>query len=251
MLEDGYNNVSIPGWCPSTSRPLHSSQGKWAESGAFVTETGFWTNSDKVPAGTYSRVHTPGPGVQHTEDDFVTSPGQGPSNKGSGSQIGLLPTCRGVMRLLGLTNFASMALPLARLHSHPHTILAQGKVTRLQPICSKDWSQTHEGLPKLMHWWHTFKPQLKSLCKPLIEEAVTRDASKEGYGGQMNNLPFRGRCSARNGRNTHINILQLKKVWMAYHKFEETMRGKTVSLQTDNTMAVAYVLMEGGLIARP
>ena len=39
--------------------------------------------------------------------------------KAQADRVALLPVCRGVMRLLCLSNFASMVLPLARLHSLP------------------------------------------------------------------------------------------------------------------------------------
>ena len=51
-------------------------------------------------------------------NDFVTCPGQGPGNKDSGSQSDLLPNRQRCDGPVGLTNFASMALALARLHSH-------------------------------------------------------------------------------------------------------------------------------------
>ena len=38
--------------------------------------------------------------------------------KAQAAKVDSLATCRGMMRLLGLTKFASMALPLVRLHSH-------------------------------------------------------------------------------------------------------------------------------------
>ena len=72
-----------------------------------------------MPIRTPSRIYTLGPGVQHTGYDLVSSPGQGLDNKGPGSQNGLLPHMQGVVRLLGLTTFTSMALPLAGLHSCP------------------------------------------------------------------------------------------------------------------------------------
>ena len=80
----------------------------------------------------------------------------------------------------------------------------------------------------------------------LINEVVTTDVSKEGYGSQMNNLSLRGRWPAKKGRDTYINILELETVWMACQRFEEAMRGKAISFQIDNTMAVAYLLKEGG-----
>ena len=45
------------------------------QSGTVTTETRFHDESEKVPAGTYSRIYTLGPGVQHAEYDFVASPG--------------------------------------------------------------------------------------------------------------------------------------------------------------------------------
>ena len=44
-----------------------------------------------------------------------------------------------------------------------------------------------------LHWCCTFKAQPKLICRPLIEEVVTTDASKEDYGSHMNNLSFQGR----------------------------------------------------------
>ena len=58
----------------------------------------------------------------------------------------------------------------------------------------------------------------------------------------MNNLSFRGRWSAKKGRGTHINILEINIVWMACQKFKEVMGVKTISFQMDNTMAVTYLL---------
>ena len=61
-----------------------------------------------------------------------------------------------------------------------------------------------------LHWWHTFKPQPKSICRPLVEEIVTSNAFKEGYRGYINNLSFRGRWHIKKGRNTNINMLELE-----------------------------------------
>ena len=79
---------------------------------------------------------------------------------------------------------------------------------------------------------------------------MTTDASKEGYRGHMNNLSFQGRWLAKKDKNTHINILELGTVWMACQRFEESLRGKTISFQIDNATAVAYLLKEGGTHCR-
>ena len=61
--------------------------------------------------------------------------------KAQAVKVATSPTCRGVMRLLGLMNFASMALLLARLHStlFPYSTGSR-RITRLHPICWKGWS---------------------------------------------------------------------------------------------------------------
>ena len=74
---------------------------------------------------------------------------------------------------------------------------------------------------------------------------MTPGASKEGYCGHMNHLSFRGRWPAKKGRNTHINILEMETVWMACQRFEESMKEKTISLQVDDTTAVANLFKEG------
>ena len=103
------------------------------------------------------------------------------------------PTCRGVMRLLGLTNFASMALPLTRLHSHPYS--SGFKENYKTPVnLFKGLKGRPRGFsgPALVAHTQATKP----ICKSLIEEVVTTDASNEGYGGHMDNLSFRrGRLS--------------------------------------------------------
>ena len=75
MTEDRYNSFFIPLQCSSTSQLLHSSQRKWAESGVVVTETGLCAEPGEVPVGNHPRIYTPGPGVQHTKYDLVTSSG--------------------------------------------------------------------------------------------------------------------------------------------------------------------------------
>ena len=164
--------------------------------------------------------------------------------KAQAAKVASSPTCRGVMRLLDLTHFASMALTLAILHSQPLQYWV--KENYKTPADLFKGLKTDPEAAQTLLWWHNFKPQPKSISRPLIEAGVTTGASKEGYGGHMNNLPFWGRWPAEKAKNTHINILELETVWIAYQRFEESLTGKTVSFQIDNTTAVAYLLKEGG-----
>ena len=118
------------------------------------------------------------------------------------------------------------------------------RITRLQMTCSMGWSQTQRESNSALvaHLQAT----AKLICKPLIKEVVTTDASKEDCGGHMNKLSFSGRWPVNKSRDIHISILELETVRMTCRKFEEAMSGKTISFQTDNTMAVAYPLKEVG-----
>ena len=105
--------------------------------------------------------------------------------KALAAKVASSPTSRGVIRLLDLTNFASMALPLARLYSH--CLQFSLKENYKTPA---NLLKLYSEATKVLHWWCTFKLQPKLICKPLTEKVVTTDASKEGYGGHMINLSF-------------------------------------------------------------
>ena len=134
------------------------------------------------------------------------------------------PACRGVMRLLGLTNVANMVLPLARIHSHP--LQFWHKDTYKIPAYLFKGLKTNWETIQTLHWWHSFKLQPKSIYRPLVEEVVTADTLKDGYGGHMNNLSFRGKQHAKKGGTPNINILELKAVWKACQKLKEAIRGE-------------------------
>ena len=57
--------------------------------------------------------------------------------KAQAANVSSSPTCRGVNRLLGLTHFASMALPLGKITFSPPTVLAQGELQDSSQSVSK------------------------------------------------------------------------------------------------------------------
>ena len=158
------------------------------------------------------------------------------------------PTCRAVQRLLGLTNFASIALPLARLQSRPlqwwlkQHYKGPSDMFKTMPI-------TEEARHNL-EWWRSFKSHPKSIHRPSVQEVVTTDASTKGFGGECNRLAFQGEWPGSKGRDTHINLLELETVWKACNKFESEIKGKATSFQIDNRTAVAYLMKEGGTRCR-
>ena len=137
MLEDGYNSVSIPGQCPNTSQLFHSRQGRWAESGAVATEIGFHAEPENVPAGPTEEFTNMGLMLNTKIITLLLPQDKVLTMKGQAAKVASSPTFRDVIRLLGMTNYASMELLLARLHSHPLSCGSR-KIRRLQLTGLKD-----------------------------------------------------------------------------------------------------------------
>ena len=99
--------------------------------------------------------------------------------KAQATKVSSSLTSRGVMRLLGLTNFVSMALPLARLHSHYIQYWLKKNYKTASDLFKglKPDTETSQDSALAVHLQAT----TKSTCRPLIEKVVTTDAPKEGY----------------------------------------------------------------------
>ena len=87
--------------------------------------------------------------------------------KAQAAKVASSPICRGVMRLLGLTNVASMALPLARLHSCPlqYWLMENYKT----PADLFKGLKLDLKAAQTLLWWCPFNPQPKSISRSLIE----------------------------------------------------------------------------------
>ena len=157
-------------------------------------------------------------------------------------------TCRAVQHLLGLTNFASIALPLARLQSRllqwwlKQHYKGLSDMFKTMPIME----EAHHNL----EWWHSFRLHPKSIHRPSVQEVVMTDASTKGFGRECNWLAFQGEWPGSKGRDMYINLLKLETIWMACNKFESEIKGKATSFQIDNQTAVAYLMKEGGTRCR-
>ena len=98
---------------------MHASHDRQAEVSFPITEVGLCTESKQMPVQP-SQVFTHLGLTIDTRQMTISLPmDKVQAIKAQATQEALLPMCRGIMRQLGLTNFASMALPLERLHSHP------------------------------------------------------------------------------------------------------------------------------------
>ena len=154
-------------------------------------------------------------------------------------------TCCAVQCLLGLMNFASIALLLARLQLRPlqwwlkQHYKGPSDMFKTRPITE----EAHCNL----EWWRSFKSRPKSIHRPAVQKVVMTDASTKGFSGECNWLAFQGEWPGSKGRDTHINLLKLETIWKACNKFMSEIKGKATSFQIDNQTAVAYLMKEGGM----
>ena len=151
---------------------------------------------------------------------------------------------RAVQRLLGLTNFVSIALPLTRLQSQPLQWWLKQHYKSPSDMF-KTMSITEEARHNLERG-HSFRSHPKSFHRPSVQEVIMTDALTKGFGGECNRLVFWGKWPGSKGRDTHINLLELETIWKVCNQFESEIKGKATSFQIDNRTAVAYLMKEGG-----
>lgn len=111
------------------------------------------------------------------------------------------PCCREIQQFLGRTNFASFALPRARLNSRAiHLCLSR---TYKSPSHLFRRCILSLDAKKDLQWWVSFIPIGKPMHSPFPSQFILTDASKVRWGST------RGNCSASSrwppGSSHHIN----------------------------------------------
>ena len=100
----------------------------WQRVVLLLQKLDFVLSLKELPVGTDIGIYTPGPGVQHTEHDFVTSPGHGPGNKGPVNLSGLLLHMWRGDEATGFDKFCQYGTTTGKITLLPPTILAQGEL---------------------------------------------------------------------------------------------------------------------------
>ncbi len=82
---------------------------------------------------------------------------------------------------------------------------------------------------------------------PVRREVVTTDASLQGWGAVWRHQKVSGMWHSM---LQHINILEMKAVWLALQHFQHQLKDKHVLIRTDNTTMVFYINHQGGTRSR-
>ena len=163
-----------------------------------------------------------------------------------------LPTCpvRQFMSLIGLLTATEKQVHLGRLHMRP-----------IQWHLKNNWRVPESlekiiPLPRSLHphlqWWLEEDKVLQGQPLHPVRHAlqIFTDASKEGWGAHLNEFTTRGSWSIPESK-LHINLLELKAVFLALKEFQDLCVGKIVLVATDNTTVVSYINKEGGMRSGP
>jgi hypothetical protein len=161
------------------------------------------------------------------------------------------PKLRSIAQLLGLLESYRPAIWKAPLHfRYLQALLIRGLLNSNHnyeaEVCLSN-KQTLE-----IQWWlqNITSVNGSPIVTPPPDITIFSDASKKGWGAVCNNHQTNGKWSATE-RLLHINILELKAAFLGLKFLLRNHRSMTVSLNMDNSTAVAYVNHKGGTHSTP
>ena len=98
-----------------------------------------------------------------------------------------------------------------------------------------------------LNWWVENLPEAFSSFKNTsIDKVIFTDASTSGWGAVLENKEIHGFWTEKEKRE-HINLLELKAIWLALLSFETEIKNCHILLRVDNTTAISYINKMGGI----
>ena len=155
-------------------------------------------------------------------------------------------SARCLASILGSMESMSLLLSLGRLHKRKVQRLFAEKWNRV----SSKWSLLiplgQEFLEATSQWLDLeWLSQGVPITLPPPQEFLFTDASLGGWGAHLGSLTAAGQW-ADSLKGCHINRLELEAVWLALNQFVESVEGKHVLINTDNTTVAFYINKQGG-----
>ena len=154
-------------------------------------------------------------------------------------------TPRMLMSFIGILAALEKTVPMGRLHMRPFQWYL--KTHWRYPQSLDKIIPCSQILKKHLIWWKDPKNVLTG--SPLYAEEhnllLFTDASVKGWGAHLGDLTVSGLWSDRE-TNLHINILELKAVFLAIRSFQSHLLKKKVLVASDNSTVVAYLNKQGG-----
>ena len=156
-------------------------------------------------------------------------------------------TIRQLCSLLGLMVSASNAFKYAPV------FYRNFQLSVLEGIKSSDnwdtiWFLSEEAIIDL-EWWYSSNLDVMypiSLKDKASDLTLFTDASLKGWGASLSSGLITSGTWSKSDSSNHINFLELKSVYLAVLKFLPSLRGKKISIRSDNTTVIFYLNKMGG-----
>ena len=140
-------------------------------------------------------------------------------------------------------------IPLARIHIRPVQFHLRDH-WNLSMDCSSPVPMSLD-LREHLVWWST-ESNLRA-GQPIHDLApdhlLFSDASSQGWGAHLKDLQAQGLWTQEEGL-MHINVLELRAVFLGLQAFLPVVRGSSVIAMTDNSTVVGYIKNQGGTRSR-
>nr|WPK86714.1 NLRC3-like protein 49 [Sebastes schlegelii] len=155
------------------------------------------------------------------------------------------------LRLLGMLTAASMVIPPGLLSLRPLQIWVNG--LHLDPKWHRGRSvRVSNSCCRTLKPWRS-KVYLTTGVPlgviPSRREVVETDASFLGWGAVWQRRTIKGRWSVQQ-RLEHINVLELRAIYLALRHFLPVLKDRHVLVRTDSTSAVYHINHQGGTRSR-
>ncbi|XP_037627453.1 uncharacterized protein LOC119489291 [Sebastes umbrosus] len=151
------------------------------------------------------------------------------------------------LRLLGMLTSVTSVVPLGLLYLRPFQIWINCLQLDPKSHRSKRVRVSSRCLLALRPWragaYLARGISLGSI--PSRREVVVTDASPSGWGAVWQHRAIRGLWTAQEAAE-HINVLELRAIYLALRKFLPHLRGRHVVVRSDNKSAVYHVNRQGG-----
>ena len=180
------------------------------------------------------------------------SPCKTHSRDGSNSRIlsytssqNMFLTARCLMSLIGSLASTEKMVPEGQLHMRPFQFHIKEHWKFPQPLDSLlPWT---EAISAHLDWWQNPANVMKGSDLHPKDHSIQlfTDASNEGWGAHLDQSSTQGLWSPQE-KGLHINVLELKAVFLALRHFKDQCQDQTVLVATDNSTVVAYINKQGG-----
>ena len=154
-------------------------------------------------------------------------------------------TARCLMSLIGLLASTKKMVLEGRLHMRPFQFHLKEHWKFPQPLDSLlPWT---EAISAHLDWWQNPANVMKGSDLHPKDHSIQlfTDASNEGWGAHLEQSSTPGLWSPQE-KVLHINVLELKAIFLALRHFKDQCQDQTVLVAMDNSAVVACINKQGG-----